>query len=69
MVKPRVEEISDLHTVKEESDDDMLQEDETIVRNKQEARDFVFEEVCLQNVIEEWIFDHAIKVDKVKATL
>lgn len=72
------DEISDLHTVKEESDDGRLAEEddypfgeskETVVRTKEEAREFVYEDVCLQNVIEEWIFDHAIKVEKVKATL
>jgi hypothetical protein len=66
------DEISDLHTVREESEYDrhsQEEEDETVVRTKQEAREFVYEDVCLQNVIEEWIFDHAIKVEKVKATL
>lgn len=72
-MKPKVDEISDLHTVKEESDDDRQFDEEefeeTVVRTKQEAREFIYDEVCLQNVIEEWIFDHAIKVEKAKATL
>lgn len=72
------DEISDLHTVNEESEYDRREEEddypfgeskETVVRTKSEAREFIYEEICLQNVIEEWIFDHAIKVEKVKATL
>jgi len=50
------DDISDLHTVREESEYDRREEDddypfgedrETVVRTKQEAREFVFEEVCL----------------------
>jgi len=70
--------ISDLHTVKEESDgdnhDDLsrfgseLGGPESAVRTKEGAREFAVE-YMMQTVIEECIFEQSLKVDKVKHTL
>ena len=74
--------ISDLHTVKEESERDQNEDEDLCpsrfgseiggpsetIRTKEGAREFGAE-YMIQMAIEEFIFDHSIKVEKVKTFL